>query len=185
MKLLLCPLRRNVFLLSVISFLAGAQFAFSQRVVSNIWVTITQPTNGAMFLGPTNLGITAVTVDPSNDMAYVSFSATPAPAPGYTGPLPTYSLELGTVSNGVSVGANSNLYSLVWSNAPAAVWNWTIAADAMRSNGCIGRCRRRACRATSPEFSQFRTSPAGLAVGRSRMAWRWSWSRKGGLQHWG
>ncbi|MGA2541252.1 MAG: Ig-like domain-containing protein [Verrucomicrobiota bacterium] len=117
--------------------LTGGYSACSQTSDSNFQVAITLPTNGASFAAPVNIQIDALTFDTADDVASVSFTATPY-GPG---PIPMFVLYLGTVSNGVAAGPHSKLFSVTWSNAPAATYEWALDAQACRSNGTVAISR--------------------------------------------
>lgn len=93
---------------------------------------ITSPTNGAIFIAPTNLTFSVLVTNPTLDVNYIGFTA----APISTGPTPQYILWLGTVSNFVSAGPATRIYTFTWSNA--ARGDWLITAAATGSNAVYG-----------------------------------------------
>jgi hypothetical protein len=119
------------FLTGASVFLAGAFSACSQITNSNIQITITAPTNGSVFMVPTNIVIDALVHDPSNKVAAVAFTA----ALGGGGVTPPLGIFLGAVTNGVPVTAQEKLYALTWSNA--LVGTWVITAQALDSHGLV------------------------------------------------
>ncbi len=94
-------------------------------------IFITSPTDGAAFTQPVNVPIDASVLDAGKDVAFVNFTATRVWPPGIMAP--TYLIELGAVSNWVSIAPPRHDYLVVWSNAP--VGSWRVAAEAVRSNG--------------------------------------------------
>jgi hypothetical protein len=111
---------------------AGADAAFAQTPNTNFQVAMTLPTNGSSFTPPASVQMDALTFDTADDVAKVVFMA--APVGG--GVAPPIVLDLGTVSNGVPVGATGShqeLFTLTWTNA--FVGTWALAAEAIRSNG--------------------------------------------------
>jgi hypothetical protein len=92
-------------------------------------VIITQPKNGADFFGPTNVQFSVTVLNPAEDVATVSFSATPA-----SGLLPL-TIFLGSVSNFTSLDPPTRFYMFDWSNA--LLGTWSVRATALRSDGSI------------------------------------------------
>ncbi len=89
-------------------------------------VGITEPANHSSYITPANIVIDAVTVDTNDDVAEVSFFA----SPHGISVLPIV-LYLGTVSNGVPTGpsgSHEELFTLIWSNAPVGAWDVTAHA---------------------------------------------------------
>ncbi len=90
-------------------------------------VVVTQPTNSATFVAPTNIPIVASVSDPASDVAYVLFTA--GPPAGSLGPV----LELGVVSNFISLDATHKSYELDWTNALDGTW--LLVATAVGGDG--------------------------------------------------
>ncbi len=98
--------------------LTGAISAYTQTSLPKIQITITEPTNGALFTAPTNIQIDAVTTDTNGQVAGVVFTAQP------WGRIvePMYVINLGTVTNGAPAGTNQVLFALTWTNVPVGTW---------------------------------------------------------------
>ena len=94
---------------------------------TNLSITITQPTNGSLFVTAANVRLAASVYDPLAQVADVEFTA--ALSGGVTTPVRL----LGVVSNFISLDPPHRIYLSDWSNAPAG--NWTLGAAAVRSNG--------------------------------------------------
>ncbi len=90
-------------------------------------VQITQPANGSTFTVPANVMIDASVNDPGGDVAYVLFTA--GPPGGSLRPV----LELGVVSNWVSLDPPERIYEFDWTNALEGTW--LLVATAVGSNG--------------------------------------------------
>ena len=92
---------------------------------------ITQPTNGSTFFAPTNVQFAVSVDDPDGLVASVQFLAGPAEG---ANPV-TYVIDLGSVSNFISLDPPTKIYMFDWSNA--LLGNWTVRADALAANGSV------------------------------------------------
>ena len=132
-------------------------------------VQITEPTNGSVIAGPTNVQFTVSVNNPGQDVADLTFTA----APYGPGPLPDFVILLGTVSNWTSLNPATRIYTFVWSNAFQG--QWAITAAAVRTNDTtagsdtvhitiLGTNNQPVVRITSPpNNSEFR-APVNVAL---------------------
>jgi hypothetical protein len=94
-------------------------------------VLITQPTNGSTFFTPINIQFVVSVDDPVEDVAFLSFTATPAGS----GIGPPLIVLLGTVSNWTSLDPPTRFYMFDLTNA--MLGTWSIEATAVRGDGTV------------------------------------------------
>ena len=95
---------------------------------NSVSIEIVNPANSQVFTQPVNVAIDAAVLDTGSNIAYVTFTATEPPA--------QFILELGSVSNWVSINPPHVDYIKVWSNAPAG--HWWVTATAFLTGGATG-----------------------------------------------